>query len=176
MPGQHDVPLIAGMTDNEGSLFRSRFEIEGVADFESYVQADFGGVAAEMLGYYDVATADAVTPGLNHLVHDMFFAGPVRVQVRAHGDVSSPAWLYLFAQVPPTQMGSMFGAHHASELSYVFGTMAAAAGCHVDRRRPSSIGPDDGLLDRVRCERGSESRRASRVAIVRGCHGQVPGR
>ncbi len=125
---QHDVPLIAGMTDNEGSLFRSRFEIEGVADFESYVQADFGGVAAEMLGYYDVATADAVTPGLNHLVHDMFFAGPVRVQVRAHGDVSSPAWLYHFAQVPPTQMGTMFGAHHASELSYVFGTMAAAAG------------------------------------------------
>lgn len=125
---QHDVPLIAGVTDNEGSLFRSRFEIEDVDGFEAYVRSDFAGVESEVLAHYDVTTSEAVTPGLNHLVHDLFFAGPVRVQLRAHERVASPAWLYHFAQVAPTTMGTNFGAHHASELTYVFGAFAAAEG------------------------------------------------
>jgi len=120
---QHDVPLIAGMNANEGSLFRSRFDMEDVAGFESYVRADFEVVANEAIAFYDVASLDAVAAGLDHLVHDMFFAGPVRVQVRAHAQARSPAWLYQFAQVPPTEMAANFGAYHSAEIQYVFGTL-----------------------------------------------------
>lgn len=120
---QHDIPLIAGMNANEGSLFRSRFEMDDVAGFESYVRADFEVVADEAIAFYDVTSADAVSAGLDHLVHDMFFAGPIRVQVQAHAQVSSPAWLYHFAQVPPTQMAVTFGAYHSAEIAYVFGTL-----------------------------------------------------
>ena len=63
---------------------------------------------------------------LDRLVHDMFFAGPVRLQLRANVAVGAPVWFYQFAQVPPTAMGERFGAHHAAELPYVFGTLDAA--------------------------------------------------
>ena len=120
---QRDVPLIAGMNANEGSIFRSRFEMEDVGGFESYVRRDFEVVADEAIAFYDVASPDAIAAGLDHLIHDMFFAGPIRVQVQAHAQASSPAWLYHFAQVPPTQMGANLGAYHSAEIPYVFGTL-----------------------------------------------------
>ena len=134
---QHNVPLIAGVNDNEGSLFRSRFNIQDVKAFEAYVRADFASVAAQALKQYDVKSADAVGAGLDHLVHDMFFAGPARLQMRAHTKVSSPAWLYHFAQVPPTAQGKSFGSHHAAEIPYVFGEMTPSANAQwtdADRR------------------------------------------
>ena len=53
----------------------------------------------------------------------MFFAGPARLQMRTHTALSSPAWFYRFAQVPPTQLGKTFGATHAAEIPYVFGEL-----------------------------------------------------
>lgn len=120
---QHDVPLIAGVNDNEGSLFRSRFNIKDVGAFESYVKSDFGPVATDVLAHYGVKSADGVNAGLDGLIHDMFFAGPARLQMRAHTKVPSKAWLYHFAHVPPTAGGKSFGAHHAAEIPYVFGEL-----------------------------------------------------
>lgn len=122
----HDVPLIAGVNDNEGALFRSRFDIHDVKDFESYIRRDFGSIASEAIAQYAVTSADAVGAGLDHFVHDMFFAGPARLQMRAHTARSSPAWLYHFAQVPPTPQGKSFGASHTAELPYVFGEVTAS--------------------------------------------------
>src|SRR2546425_1299468 len=48
---QHDVPLIAGINDNEGSLFRSRYNIHDVKAFETYVRTDFGSIAPEALAH-----------------------------------------------------------------------------------------------------------------------------
>jgi para-nitrobenzyl esterase len=124
---QHKVPLIAGVNDNEGALFRSRFNIKAVNEFESFVRSDFGSVASEMLAQYGVKSADAVSAGLDHLVHDMFFVGPARLEMRAQAKVSAPAWLYHFAQVPPTPQGKTFGATHAAELPYVFGEVTSSA-------------------------------------------------
>jgi len=124
---QHKVPLIAGINDNEGSLFRSRFNIKDVNAFESYVRKDFGAVAPEALAQYAVKSPDGVAAGLDHLVHDMFFAGPARLEMRAHAQVSAPAWLYHFAQVPPTAGGKNFGSHHAAEVPYVFGAVKPTA-------------------------------------------------
>ena len=134
---QHDVPLIAGVNDNEGSLFRSRFNIRDVSGFESYVRSDFSGAAQELLAHYAVTSADRVNAGLDALVHDMFFAGPARLQMRAHTKVRSKAWLYRFAQVPPTTGGKSFGAHHAAEIPYVFGELTPskdAAWSDTDRQ------------------------------------------
>jgi para-nitrobenzyl esterase len=123
---QHDVPLIAGVNDNEGSLFRSRFTIKDVSGFESHVRTEFPSIAPAALTEYAVKSPDGVAAGLDHLIHDMFFAGPARLQMRAHLKVRSKAWLYHFAQVPPTPGGRNFGAHHAAEIPYVFGELTAA--------------------------------------------------
>jgi para-nitrobenzyl esterase len=134
---QHRVPLIAGINDNEGALFRSRFPIKDVSEFEAYVRTDFPGIAKEALAQYNVKSTDTVGAGLDHLVHDMFFAGPARLQMRAQAKGTSAGWMYHFAQVPPTQGGKSFGATHAAEIPYVFGEMtptANAAWTDTDRR------------------------------------------
>ena len=123
---QHDVPLIAGITANEGSLFRSRFDIADADGFEAYVRTDFAGIAPDALALYDAAGEGGFAAGLDRLVHDMFFAGPARLQLRANAAAGAPAWFYQFAHVPPTAGGAQFGAHHASELAYVFGTLDAS--------------------------------------------------
>ena len=122
---QHDVPLIAGITANEGSLFRSRFDISDAPAFEAYVESDFGAIAPDALELYDARGAGGAGAGLDHLVHDLFFAGPARLQLRANAAAGAPVWFYEFAQVPPTPGGERFGAHHAAELGYVFGTLDA---------------------------------------------------
>jgi para-nitrobenzyl esterase len=38
----------------------------------------------------------------------------------------SPAYLYYFNRVPPGPGGERYGSYHASEISYVFGTMRRA--------------------------------------------------
>ena len=120
---QHRVPLIAGLTANEGSLFRPRYDIADAEGFEDYVRNDFAAVAPEALALYDPRGADGFAASLDGLVHDMFFAGPARLQLRANAAAGAPVWFYRFAQVPPTPLGERFGAHHAAELAYVFGTL-----------------------------------------------------
>lgn len=122
---QHDLPLIAGITANEGSLFRSRFDIADADGFAAYVESDFAGIAPEALELYDTRGDGGAGAGLDHLVHDLFFAGPARLQLRANAAVAAPVWFYQFAHVPPTPGGERFGAHHASELGFVFGTLDA---------------------------------------------------
>ena len=123
---QHRVPLIAGITANEGSLFRPRYEIADAEGFEEYVRSDFAAVAPDALALYDTSGEGGFGASLDRLVHDMFFAGPARLQLRANVAAGAPVWFYQFAQVPPTPMGERFGAHHAAELPYVFGTLDTA--------------------------------------------------
>jgi para-nitrobenzyl esterase len=92
-----------------------------------------------MLSTYGVKTPESVNAGIDHLVHDMFFAGPARLQVRAHTKMRSGAWLYLFAQVPPTAQGKNFGSTHTAELPYVFGEVTANAPWGDADRRVSDM-------------------------------------
>ena len=62
--------------------------------------------------------------GFDYLVHDLYFAGPVRAHAR-HQSAVAPVWMYHFTRVPPTPWGEALGAHHAAELFYVFDTLTA---------------------------------------------------
>jgi len=120
---QHDVPLIVGMNGNEGSLMTQGLPIAGSEDFTEHVKSVYPGQADEMLAHYDVTSDEGAQRGIDHLVHDMYFAGPVRAHVRSQAALSSPVWLYHFTHEPPTPWGETLGAHHAAELVYVFGTL-----------------------------------------------------
>ncbi len=123
---QHDVPLITGMTANEGASVARRSNVQDPEAFESHVRAVYPGVADELIAHYDVTSAEAARSQIAHRIHDMSFAGPVRVQAESHAKVSSPVWLYHFTRVPPTALGAAVDApYHGSELPYVFGTMDA---------------------------------------------------
>ena len=120
---QHNVPLITGMNGNEGSLMTGQMDIGDVASFESHVRGVYPSIADAALAHYDATSPETAKAAIDHLIHDMFFAGPVRTQATTHMKVTSPAWLYHFTRVPPTDWGATLGSHHAAELVYVFGTM-----------------------------------------------------
>lgn len=119
---QHQVPLITGINGNEGSLLNGAIQMDDVAAFDDYVRATYPSVADEALALYGVSSPEEAKPGLDHLFHDMWIAGPVRTLASHHAS-SAPVWLYHFTLVPPTQMGGFLGSHHAAEIMYVFGNL-----------------------------------------------------
>ncbi len=117
---QHAVPLITGLNGNEGSLMTRGMDIPDAAAFEAYVRSVYPALADDMLAHYDAASPAAA---VDKVVHDLYFAGPVRAHAEAQAAAGAPTWLYHFTHVPPTAWGAALGAHHAAELVYVFGTL-----------------------------------------------------
>ena len=120
---QHQVPLIMGMNGNEGSLMTGQMPMDDVAAFETYVQTTYPSVAEQALAHYAVSSPEEAKPGVDHVFHDMWFAGPIRTLATDHARAPSRVWLYHFTLVPPTGMGANLGSHHAAEITYVFGNL-----------------------------------------------------
>lgn len=131
---QHQVPLITGLNGNEGSLLNGGIPMDDIAAFDDYVRGTYPSVADEALSHYGVTSPEQAKPGLDHLFHDMWIAGPVRTLARHHARTPAPVWLYHFTRVPPTQMGGWLGSHHAAEITYVFGNL-------LDRSRQPAGSP-----------------------------------
>ena len=119
---QHPVPLVVGMNGNEGSLMTRALPLSGAEAFALHLEGMYpADLVGALLAHYDVTDA-TMRAGLDHLVHDLYFAGPVRAHAR-HQSAVAPVWMYHFTRVPPTPWGEALGAHHAAELVYVFGTL-----------------------------------------------------
>ena len=120
---QHPVPLITGLNGNEGSLMTRGMDIPNAGAFEAYVRSVYPELADEMLAHYDASSPAAAKAAVDKVVHDLYFAGPVRAHAEAQAAAGAPTWLYHFTHVPPTAWGATLGSHHAAELVYVFGTL-----------------------------------------------------
>ena len=120
---QHAVPLVTGLNGNEGSLMTRGMDIPDAEAFEAYVRSVYPALADEMLAHYDASSPAAAQAAVDKVVHDLFFAGPVRAHAAAQAAAGAPTWLYHFTHVPPTAWGAALGSHHAAELVYVFGTL-----------------------------------------------------
>ncbi len=132
---QHDVPLLTGMNGNEGATMTRNLDIPDAESFEAYVRAFYtdatkpqmtvasNQLVDSLIAFYEASSPESAPTKLDHLIHDMYFAGPVRLHAASQSSLSSPVWLYHFSHVPPTAFGEDYGSHHAAELVYVFGTM-----------------------------------------------------
>ena len=120
---QHDVPLLTGMNADEGASPARQLNVQTPGDLEAHVRAVYPDVADEALAHYDLGSDESARAESAHLVTDMYFAGPVRLQTDSHTRLSSPVWLYHFTRVPPTDFGALAGSYHGAEVVYVFGTM-----------------------------------------------------
>ena len=120
---QHAVPLITGLNGNEGSLMTRGMDIPDAAAFEAYVRSVYPELADEMLAHYDVSSPESAQAAIDKVIHDLYFAGPVRAHAESQAAAGAPTWLYHFTHVPPTPWGADLGSHHAAELVYVFGTL-----------------------------------------------------
>ena len=120
---QHQVPLITGLNGNEGSLMTRNMDVPDAAAFEEHVRSVYPELADEMLAHYDASSPDAARAAIDKVIHDLYFAGPVRAHAESQAAAGAPTWLYHFTRVPPTPWGADLGSHHAAELVYVFGTL-----------------------------------------------------
>ena len=120
---QHRVPLLTGLNGNEGSLMTRGMDVADAAAFEDHVRSVYPALADEMLAHYDASSPAAARAAIDKVIHDLYFAGPVRAHAESQAAVGAPTWLYHFTHVPPTPWGAELGSHHAAELVYVFGTL-----------------------------------------------------
>jgi para-nitrobenzyl esterase len=118
---QNDVPILIGSNADEGTAFMPpKITLAG---FQATAQARFKDHADEALKIYP-ATSDAEAwKASAALMRDQTFGLQMRTWARMQTKTGkSPAYLYYFSRVPPGPVGEHYGAFHASEISYVFGT------------------------------------------------------
>lgn len=102
----------------------------------------FGSLKEEAKAAYDPNGAAEFAEMLTMVNTDKVWAEPARLTARAFAAQGAPAYLYLFSYVsPPMRQRMRYGAPHASEIPYVFGTPGGRGG--VDP------GPEDREMARM---------------------------
>ncbi len=123
------VPVMAGVTENEGSLFNSATFVGDPFTLNALLL--YGG---ETLGIEDTQTLlylynawdyDSPKNAYDHFYADMFFVCPTREMLTAMSAYHQ-TYAYYFTQIPEwsTQIPAMYGwgSFHTAELEFVFGT------------------------------------------------------
>ena len=125
-----EVPLLAGMTSDEGTLFIAPYHISSASQYEDFVTAIFGSLAGAVLAAYSVDDygGDAHAAA-SALVGDLYFVCPMKWLLQQHMQKELPTYGYLFDYSASYAVSEGLGAYHGSELPYLFGL------------------PDDWLLD-----------------------------
>jgi para-nitrobenzyl esterase len=123
----NNVPLMAGTTSNEASLFTGKLNITTPAQYEAFVRALFRENADQVLALYPVSAYPSPKAALDALISDISFVCPTRRFTRDISKYQQKTFLYHFTHV--TRLGAQLGlgAFHGSELPFVFGLPAATA-------------------------------------------------
>lgn len=116
-----DVPLIAGTTADEGTLWASNYRGYSKSEYESWVQSMFPDRADGILDQYPADAYDAPWRAIAAILGDTAFRCSTRWATRAHVADGHSAYHYVFSQVTPYGERNGLGAFHGSELSFVFG-------------------------------------------------------
>lgn len=108
------VPMIVGSTDRELSHlnFLARYGLRQWAKSELGPSLD-----AVRETYGDTSVFD------DNIVNDWGFAEPARTMATQHAARGHPSWLYSFDYVSEGRRADLDGAPHASDVSFVFGTL-----------------------------------------------------
>jgi para-nitrobenzyl esterase len=113
------VPTIVGANGNEGSMFTLVSKLPANAEaFNAILDRDFGSkFAAAFKELYPPAQAKK---SVTELMGDFSFVDSARFVARNYEHVHAPAYLYNFSHVASGALGKMLGAHHGSEIAFVF--------------------------------------------------------
>jgi para-nitrobenzyl esterase len=113
------VPMIVGANGNEGSMFTLVSKLPANAEaFDAILNRDFGSkFAATFKELYPPAQAKK---SVTDLMGDFSFVDSARFVARNYEHAHAPAYLYNFSHVAAGSLGKMLGAHHGSEIAFVF--------------------------------------------------------
>jgi para-nitrobenzyl esterase len=112
-----DVPIIAGVTLDESQFSGT------LLDFRIRFAGRYGSLAEDLLALYPASDAEEARSAASTINTDRHLVG-LRQFESADPDRTAPTWLYLWEHAPPGP--GEFGAHHSTEIPYIFGTLDAA--------------------------------------------------
>jgi len=122
---QAAVPLIAGF--NSGEIRTLRHLLPPVPsspeDYAAGIKARYGDLADDYLRLYP-ASRDLAQNGLDS-TRDAVFGWASERLVRAQARIGQPAYLYYFSHSYPSADAAGLSGFHASEVPFVFGTIAS---------------------------------------------------
>jgi para-nitrobenzyl esterase len=117
---QNDVPVLIGSNADEGTAFMPK-QIT-VAALQATAKQRFGANADQFLKVYPATSDDEAWKASAAFMRDSTFGVQMRTWARMQTKSGkSPAYLYYFSHIPPG-VAAHYGAYHASEIAYVFGT------------------------------------------------------
>jgi len=120
----NDVPILVGTNSDEGALFVPNQA--AAAHHADEVRAAYGPFADEVLAAYPVGDGPTTLHSARDLRRDATFGWSTWTWARLQAEKGrAPSYLYYFDHRPPWPAGpqSDWGAAHASEIPYVFGTL-----------------------------------------------------
>jgi len=125
---QHDVPMIAGSTRNEGTLYLVDEKDLTVEKYQSFLKARFADNWEKAFEIFPAYQAKDVYRTIDKFITVAANAQPARLMAQSMEHKKSKAYLYQFTRLPNTAMTKKLGVHHGAELAYVFGNMYSAEG------------------------------------------------
>lgn len=127
---QAPVPLIAGSTSNEASVF-------GLMGFDATVlKSRFGIDIAAIRPVYEAQGPLSDAEMLRRVQTDFLFTSAA-LGMSALASRRAPAWTYHFAYVPRAERASVPGAPHCADMDYLFGLRDPADA--ADRRVAATL-------------------------------------
>jgi para-nitrobenzyl esterase len=120
---QHDVPIIAGSTLNEGNIYLANEKDLSARKYRSFLKSRFGVNAPKALKMFPAHQAKDVAPAIDRILTVAANAQPARLVAQSMERMKSRAYLYQFTRQPDTTLARKLGAHHGVDLAYVFGNM-----------------------------------------------------
>ncbi len=120
---QNDVPVITGWNADEGPSLVGDGGVHTAAEYRSMISGLYGELADDLLALYPANTDEQARESFLDSFGVSAFGQGARRWVRAMERVQSPAWSYYFERVPPGNQAERYGAYHAAEIAYVFGTL-----------------------------------------------------
>lgn len=120
---QNDVPLLIGNNADEGTALVPQGTSMTAARFTMGAHMRYGSFADQFLKLYPAASDEQSVSSFYSAYRDQAFGWEMRTWARLQTKTGhSAAYLYYFTRVPPGPQSRRFGAFHASEIAYVFGT------------------------------------------------------
>ncbi len=120
------VPIIAGSNANEwttlGGLDRSQYP-KTLEEYRKRVESQYRDAIKDYDAAYPVKSEADIAEALLGVGRDTTFSLEMRTWARMVTASGQKAYLYQFTRVPPGPNAKTWGAYHAAEIPYVFGTL-----------------------------------------------------
>jgi para-nitrobenzyl esterase len=113
--------LIAGTVADENTVLRP--EVRSLAALRAFAEQEFGSAADEMLAACPAATDADAQAARDKMAGEWLFVQGTRAVLRANAKTGARTFQFHFTRVNGIGRRNNWGAFHASDVSYVFGTL-----------------------------------------------------